>query len=223
LKKNFVQLQSKNCIKIVQLAHQLNLDPNDHLPEGLHIGSGDKTMAGSIQSSLNALQKRVDKQIDIKQAISSSSKFSIAYWVTISPPTKYDNISNCLKIMEYLTDTSLFKDTSYMYVYEWRDHENETGCHIHILIHRLMNDVDPCNQLRPFKKLTPWGINPKNQSVAVKIKYAKNDTGIGILEKYLSGEKVDQKMNKVKYDRELRELFGLKHLYVKDAQEKDIE
>lgn len=210
------QQTAKTQLKVIDLAIKLKYKPEDYLLDSIKLDknvSEDYQCVKQVEKKLNKLYQ---KEADKKNCKNKNPRGAIAYWITISPPSPHDILSELQKIMEYLTSTSLFTESEYSYVYEWRDHHQQIGCHVHLLLHRnAENKNSPAKQLRPFDSLTEWGITSQNKFASVYVEYVKNDYGLLVCDKYLSGAKKEDKTGNVEADRDLRKQLGLEDIYSK--------
>lgn len=204
IQMDYDQMMSKNvartAMEVLKLCTKAGQQPDTYMPEGIKIDPTLKKAYDQVHES----KRKLEKMINDKNCITTKAKGCIGYWITISPPPGHDNLTSIKQIMEHLYLTEFFKSTYSIYNIEWRDHDKETGCHVHLYIERDEdNEQDPSTQLRPLKTLQKWNI-PKTRNPAIKYKYSHSPKGTNIILKYLNGEKKQSKMISVQKDKELR-------------------
>lgn len=192
----------KNCVELKQ--------PID-LPIRLKSYTKDKYI-----QMLELVEGQTQQLVKEDEPVGYKPRGAKAYWITISPPAPYDNYHSLADLMAHYKKKYHFT-ALWCYTYEWRNHKTQTGCHVHLLLHKR-DGVEINKDLQIFKPaknkyLSHVGITEQNHKVAIKIKYVYNQNGIDIMTNYVQGNKKPTKMKGVGKDKLIRKQLGIHDYY----------
>lgn len=160
----------------------------------------NQSLMGSSWSQFNELHNKLWKLIP-----KISKKQQKVLWLTLNP--KQNDINKLKQIIKNILKTSNIN--KYCYVYEWRDHDKETGLHCHML---LDGNLGKITQHINRQNITECRIDPCKTNTPGDYKVPKTWWNDKI--QYMTAQTQDSEKNaKKEKDKILRKKYNLLNIY----------